>query len=453
MGRLAITNATIINEGKTFKGNLIINGEIIENVLPAHSSIDKYSCEEVINAEGLWLIPGIIDNHVHFREPGLTHKGDIYTESKAAIAGGVTSYMEMPNTKPQTTTLELLDDKFRLASEKSLANFSFYLGATNDNIDEIVKVNPSRVCGLKIFMGSSTGNMLVDNDEALEKIFKFSPTIIVAHCEDESTVRKNLELYRNLHGNNIAFKLHSSIRSAEACYLSSAKAVNLAKKHDSHLHILHLSTAKELQLFNNNIPLKDKSITGEACVHHLWFNDSDYDRLGWRIKWNPSIKSETDRLALIEGLNANLLDVVATDHAPHLVAEKDNSYENSASGGPMVQHSLLAMLELSKKGYFTAEMVVEKMCHAPATLFRIEKRGFIREGYFADLVLVNPNRILKVTSESLLYKCGWSPMEGETFTHTIEMTIVNGQIVYSKGIFNETVKGKLLTFNRFANGN
>ena len=451
MGRLAIINATIINEGKTFKGNLIVNGETIEHISAAPSGVDKFLPEAVINAEGLWLLPGVIDDQVHFREPGLTHKGDIYTESKAAVAGGVTSFMEMPNTKPQTTTIELLHDKFKIASQKSIANYSFYLGATNDNIEEITKVDPRYVCGLKVFMGSSTGNMLVDHEEALEKIFRLSPTIITTHCEDEHIIRKNLEKYQGIYGNNIYIKYHASIRSAEACYLSSAKAVRLAKRHNARLHLLHLSTASELELLDNSIPLIEKKITGEVCIHHLWFNDNDYDRLGWRIKWNPSVKSETDRVALIRGLKNNLLDVVATDHAPHLITEKDNLYTSSASGGPMVQHSLLAMLELSRKGYFTPELVVEKMCHSPATLFRIEKRGFIREGYFADLVLVNPNKTQAVTKENLLYKCGWSPLEGETLSHTVEMTIVNGRIVYSKGVFNETVKGKALTFNPQAN--
>ncbi|MEW5845775.1 MAG: dihydroorotase [Bacteroidota bacterium] len=450
MGRIAILKATIINEGKTFKGNLIINGEFIEHVSPAHINVDRFSPNEVIDAEGLWLIPGVIDDQVHFREPGLTHKGDIYSESKAAVAGGVTSFMDMPNTKPQTTTIELLNDKFRIASEKSLANYSFYMGATNDNIDEIIKVDPRNVCGLKVFMGSSSGNMLVDSEEALEKIFKHSPTIITAHCEDENTIRGNVERYQNRYGNNIDIKFHASIRSAEACFLSSDKAVRLAKKHGARLHILHLSTAEELKLLDKNIPLKEKKITGEVCVHHLWFNDSDYDRLGWRIKWNPSVKTENDRLALIDGLKTNLLDVVATDHAPHLISEKDNIYTNSASGGPMVQHSLIAMLELSKKGYFTPELVVQKMCHSPATLFRIEKRGFIREGYYADIVLVNPNHKQTVTNDALLYKCGWSPLEGETFSHSIEMTMVNGRIVYNKGSFNEVVKGKPLKFNLFA---
>lgn len=450
MNRTAIVNATIINEGKRYKGNVIINGSYIEQITENFSEVSRFAPEQIIDAEGLWLLPGVIDDQVHFREPGLTHKGDIYTESKAAVAGGVTSFMDMPNTKPQTTTIEQLNHKFQVASEKSLANYSFYLGATNDNIDEIVKINPEKVCGLKVFMGSSTGNMLVDSQKSLEKIFKYSPTLIATHCEDEATIRRNLEHFQNKYGDSIQFKHHAEIRSREACFLSSEKAVSLAKKYGSRLHILHLSTADELTLLDSNEPLVNKKITGEVCVHHLWFNESDYEKLGWRIKWNPSVKSEADRLALIYGLKSNQLDVVATDHAPHLVSEKDNIYINSASGGPMVQHSLIAMLELAQKGYFSPELVVEKMCHAPAVLFRVEKRGFIRVGYFADLVLVNPKKQHQVTKESLHSKCGWSPLEGETFNHAIELTMVNGSVVYNKGEFNEATKGKALTFNTHA---
>lgn len=448
MGRIAITNALIINEGKQQKGSLIINNGTIEHIAYGDSpSISSFNPEKVINAEGLLLLPGVIDDQVHFREPGLTHKGDIYTESKAGIAGGVTSFMEMPNTNPQTTTVELLDEKFNIASGKSLANYSFYLGATNDNIEEIVKLNPKKVCGIKIFMGSSTGNMLVDRRESLDKIFKLSPTLIATHCEDETTIRNNIELYKQKYGENVDFKYHAEIRSEEACYLSSSLAVEFAKKHGSRLHILHLSTAKELSLLDDKTPLSNKRITGEVCVHHLWFNNSDYDKFGWRIKWNPSVKTETDRLALIYGLKNNLLDVVATDHAPHLINEKDNSYFKSASGGPMVQHSLLAMLELSRKGYFTIETIVDKMCHAPATLYRIEKRGFIREGYYADLVLINPNLKQIVTKDSLLYKCEWSPLENETLSSKVIMTFVNGRLVYNNGVFDESGKGMALTFN------
>lgn len=448
MGRIAITNALIINEGKQQKGNLIVNDGLIEHISYENSSpLSRFKPERIIDAEGLLLLPGVIDDQVHFREPGLTHKGDIYTESKAGVAGGVTSFMEMPNTNPQTTTIELLDDKFKVASEKSLANYSFYLGATNDNIDEIVKLNPKRVCGIKIFMGSSTGNMLVDSRESLDKIFKLSPTLIATHCEDETTIRNNIELYKQKYGETLDFKYHAEIRSEEACFLSSSLAVEFAKKHGSRLHILHLSTAKELSLLDSKTPLKDKKITGEVCVHHLWFNNKDYDSLGWRIKWNPSVKTETDRLALIDGLKNNLLDVVATDHAPHLLEEKNNTYFKSASGGPMVQHSLLAMIELSKKGYFTIETIVDKMCHAPAILYRVEKRGFIREGYFADIVLVNPNSRQTVTNDSLLYKCGWSPLEGKTLSASVQITMVNGKIVYENGKFDESIKGTALKFN------
>ena len=448
MEKIAIINALIINEGKRTKGTVIINNGVIEHIIANDTSkVSSYNATRVIDAEGLFLIPGVIDDQVHFREPGLTHKGDIYTESKAGVAGGVTSFMEMPNTNPQTTTIELLDEKFKIASEKSLANYSFYLGATNDNIDEIVKLNPKKVCGIKIFMGSSTGNMLVDSRESLDKIFKLSPTLIATHCEDETTIRNNIELYKQKYGENLDFKYHAEIRSEEACYLSSSLAVELAKRHGSRLHILHLSTAKELSLLDNKLPLKDKKITGEVCVHHLWFNSSDYDKLGWRIKWNPSVKTETDRLALIDGLKNNLLDVVATDHAPHLLEEKNNTYFKSASGGPMVQHSLLAMFELSRKGHFSLETVVDKMCHAPAILYKIEKRGFIREGYHADLVLVNPNSRQTITKDSLLYKCGWSPLEGETLSASVQITMVNGKIVCENGKFDESSKGNALEFN------
>lgn len=448
MEKIAIINALIINEGKRTKGTVIINNGVIEHIIANDTSkVSSYNATRVIDAEGLFLIPGVIDDQVHFREPGLTHKGDIYTESKAGVAGGVTSFMEMPNTNPQTTTIELLDEKFKIASERSLANYSFYLGATNDNIDEIVKLNPKKVCGIKIFMGSSTGNMLVDSRESLDKIFKLSPTLIATHCEDETTIRNNIELYKQKYGENLDLKYHAEIRSEEACYLSSSLAVELAKRHGSRLHILHLSTAKELSLLDNKLPLKDKKITGEVCVHHLWFNSSDYDKLGWRIKWNPSVKTEVDRLTLIDGLKKNLLDVVATDHAPHLLEEKNNTYFKSASGGPMVQHSLLAMLELSRKGHFSLETVVDKMCHAPAILYKIEKKGFIREGYHADLVLVNPNSRQTITKDSLLYKCGWSPLEGETLSASVQITMVNGKIVYENGKFDESSKGNALEFN------
>lgn len=444
--KIAIVNGIIINEGVRKRGVLITNNNIIEYVGDDLNAINKHKPNRVIDADGLWILPGIIDDQVHFREPGLTHKGDIYTESKAAVAGGITSYMEMPNTVPQTTSIEELERKNALAVEKSLANYSFYFGATNSNFDELVKVNPHKTCGIKVFMGASTGNMLVDDEETLVRIFKYSPSIIATHCEDEQTIRRNIELIKKEYGENPPFKCHAEIRNEEACYISSKKAVDLAKKNGARLHLLHLSTAKELTLLDNSTCLKNKKITGEVCAHHLWFNNLQYDKLGWRIKWNPSIKTENDRISLISGLKSNLLDIVATDHAPHLIEEKDRPLFNSASGGPMVQHSLALMLELCKQGYFSPEMVVEKMCHAPATLFRIEKRGFIREGYFADIVLVNPNEKQQIDKESLLYKCKWSPLEGETLNSKVVMTIVNGRVVYENGHFEESVKGNNLVF-------
>ncbi|HDP54265.1 MAG TPA: dihydroorotase, partial [Bacteroidetes bacterium] len=377
MSSILIKNATIINEGKHTLGNVFINNSRIERIYYS-SSNELPEAETTIDASGKFLIPGVIDDQVHFREPGLTHKATIYTESKAAIAGGVTSFLEMPNTLPQTTNLKELDKKHQIASETSLANYSFYFGATNSNIDQVVKINPKKVCGVKVFMGSSTGNMLVDNPTALEAIFKASPVLVATHCEDEQTIVNNTERYKQLYGDNIPFKFHPEIRSAEACYLSSSLAVKLAKKHKTRLHLLHLSTQKEMELLSNAVPLKEKLITGEVCVHHLWFNDEDYDSLGWRIKWNPAVKSETDRQALINALKTDRLDVIATDHAPHTLKEKSNGYFQCPSGGPLVQHSLVAMLELVSKGVLTIETVVDKMCHAPAELFGIEKRGFIR---------------------------------------------------------------------------
>lgn len=445
---IAITNALIVNEGKQEKGTIIINKGVIENIiygtLPPNTNFDT---EKVINAEGLLLLPGVIDDHVHFREPGSTHKGDMDTESRAAVAGGVTSVMEMPNTNPQTTTIDQLEAKFEIAARKSLVNHSFYLGATNDNIEEIKRIDSRRVCGVKVFMGSSTGNMLVSDRDTLDKIFKLSPTLIVTHCEDETTIRNNSELFKQKFGENLDFKYHTAIRSEEACYTSSKLAVDMAHKHGSRLHILHISTAKELSLLDNSVPLKDKRITGEVCVHHLWFSNKDYDLLKWRIKWNPSVKTEQDRLDLIDGLKNNLLDVVATDHAPHVIAEKDNTYFKSASGGPMIQHSLLTMLELVKRGDLTLETVVDKMCHAPAVLYRIVKRGFIRKGYHADIVLVNPNAPQTVSRDNILYKCGWSPLEGTTLNSKVALTMVNGNIVYENGNITDVHKGKALEFD------
>ncbi|MEI6555479.1 MAG: dihydroorotase [Paludibacter sp.] len=441
-----IKNATIVNDGRIFKGSVLIDGEKIKTVFEENQEIIIEGVYSEIDATGLLLIPGVIDDQVHFREPGLTHKGDIYSESRAAVAGGITSYFEMPNTKPQTTTIDLLEEKYNIASEKSFANYSFLMGVTNDNIDELKRVNPRNVAGLKMFMGSSTGNMLVDNQVTLNRVFSEVPLLIVTHCEDEATIQANIQYYKSLLGEDIPVKYHPLIRNAEACYRSSSFAVELATKYNSRLHVFHLSSEKEMSLFSNDKPLKEKCITAEVCVHHLWFNDSDYERYGNRIKWNPAIKFESDRLALIEAVKNNKIDVIATDHAPHLLSEKEGSCLTAASGGPLVQHSLVVMLQLVKKGVFTLEKVIEKMCHAPADLFRIEKRGYIRPGYFADLVLVDANKPWTVAPENLLYKCGWSPFEGTTFDSKIQKTWVNGQLVYNDGIFDENVRGQRLLF-------
>lgn len=441
-----IKNATIVNEGRTFVGSVLIDGEQIKAVYEENQPVEISEPYSERDATGLLLFPGVIDDQVHFRDPGLTHKGDIYTESKAAVAGGITSYFEMPNTKPQATTIDLLEDKYNLAAEKSFANYSFLMGVTNDNIDELKKINPRTVAGLKMFMGSSTGNMLVDNQNTLNRVFSEIPLLIVTHCEDESTIQANIQHYKNLLGEDIPVEYHPLIRNAEACYKSSSFAVELAKKYNSRLHVFHLSSALEMSLFSSDKPLREKKITAEVCVHHLWFSDADYAKYGNRIKWNPAIKSESDRLALIEAVNSDKIDVVATDHAPHLLSEKEGSCLKAASGGPLVQHSLVAMLQMAKRGIFTLEKVVEKMCHAPADLFRIEKRGFIRPGYFADLVLVDPTKSWTVTPENILYKCGWSPFEGTTFDNTVVTTWVNGQPVFDNGKFDEAVRGQRLLF-------
>jgi dihydroorotase len=441
-----IKNATIINEGRTFVGSVLIDGEQIKAIFEANETVKIAESYTVIDATGLLLLPGIIDDQVHFREPGLTHKGDIHSESKAAVAGGITSYFEMPNTKPQTTTIDILEEKYALAAEKSFANYSFLMGVTNDNIDELKKVNPRNVAGVKMFMGSSTGNMLVDNKSTLNRVFSEIPLLIVTHCEDEATIQANIQHYKALLGEDIPVEYHPLIRNAEACYKSSSFAVELAKKYNSRLHVFHLSSALEMSLFTSDKPLREKRITAEVCVHHLWFTDADYATYGNRIKWNPAIKSESDRQALIDAVNSNRIDVVATDHAPHLWSEKEGSCLKAASGGPLVQHSLVAMLQLVKRGVFTLEKVVEKMCHAPADLFRIEKRGFIRPGFFADLVLVDPNKPWTVTPENILYKCGWSPFEGTSFDSSVLKTWVNGQKVFDNGTFDESVRGQRLLF-------
>lgn len=443
---ILIHNTTIINEGKSYSGSVLIDGKIIKKIYKDENIPEAIlNQSQIINAKGLWLLPGVIDDQVHFREPGLTHKGDIATESRAAIAGGVTSFMDMPNTKPQTTSLEELEKKFELGAQKSYANYSFYMGATNDNMSELKKVDRKTVCGVKVFMGSSTGNMLVDDKKVLQTIFAEIDMLIATHCEKEEIIRQNLAKYKAELGENIPIQYHPLIRSAEACYQSSSEAAELASKYGSRLHILHLSTAKEVSIFDKT-PLKDKKITGEVCVHHLWFSDEDYVKYGNRIKWNPAVKTKADRDSLMQGLLNGKLDVIATDHAPHLWEEKQGGALQAASGGPLVQHSLLMMLELAKQGKITKEQVVDKMSHAPTTLFHIHNRGYIREGYFADLVLVNPNKPYTISKDNILYKCKWSPLENETLSHSIEKTFLNGQVAFDNGIVKE-VRGEALTFD------
>ena len=442
---ILIQNATIVNENKIFKGDILIENEIITKI---SSKIKPTKNIEVINAEGKYLIPGFIDDQVHFREPGLTHKANIATESRAAIAGGITTFIEMPNTVPQATTQDLLEDKFKIAAVDSYANYSFMFGGTNDNLEELLKTDPKKVAGIKLFLGSSTGNMLVDNEEILEKIFSSTKMIISVHCEDEVTIRKNTAIYKEKYGENIPLKYHPLIRSEEACYLSSSKAIELAKKTGARLHIFHLSTEKETHLFRNDIPLEEKQITSEVCIHHLWFSDKDYEEKGTHIKWNPAVKTEKDRLGLWKALLDDRIDVLATDHAPHTLDEKNNNYLNAPSGGPLVQHAIIALLEKVKEGVIPIEKAVEKMSHNPAKLFQIEKRGFIKEGYFADIVLIDMNKPQTVSKDNILYKCGWSPFEGTTFSSTITHTFVNGNLIYNNGIFNDEIKGKRITFNR-----
>lgn len=443
MAKYLLKNAQIINEGKSFESDLLINGEYIERIAPSISDDNA----TVIDLNGKLLIPGMIDDQVHFREPGLTHKGNIRSESRAAVAGGITSFMEMPNTKPNALTQELLADKYEIAANSSIANYSFFMGASNDNIEEVLKTDPTNVCGVKVFMGSSTGNMLVDNETTLTGIFSKCPMLIATHCEDEATVRHNLALYKEKYGEEMPIKYHPEIRSDEACYLSSSLAAGLAKKYDTRLHILHLSSAKEMDLFRNDIPLTEKRITAEACVHHLWFSDKDYDEKGTYIKWNPAVKKQSDQDAIWEALNDDRIDILATDHAPHTIEEKENNYFNAPSGGPLVQHAVLAILEKAKEGKISIERAVEKMCHAPAQCFNVQKRGYIREGYFADLVIVDPKTSLTVTKENVLYHCGWSPFEGFTFSHSIDTTFVNGTIVYTDNKVVEGNTGRRMTFD------
>ena len=439
-----IKNATLVNEGKVFASDVLIEKQKIKKIAP---QIDV-DAQKIIDAKGLYLLPGIIDDQVHFREPGLTHKATIYTESKAAVSGGITSFMEMPNTNPQTLTQSLLEEKYQIAKKKSIANYSFFMGVSNDNLQEVLKTNPKTVGGIKIFMGSSTGNMLVDNTSVLNEIFSKSSMLIAVHCEDEKTIQKNIQKAKKKYGENVPISEHPNIRSVEACFKSSSIAVKLAKKHNTRLHVFHLSTEKELELFNNKIPLKDKRITAEVCIHHLWFSSNNYQEKGSYIKWNPAIKKEQDRKALFQALLDDKLDVIATDHAPHTLHEKNNSYFKAPSGGPLVQHALPAMLEFVKNDKIKIEKVVEKMCHNPAICFQIENRGFIREGYFADLVLVNLNNTWEVNKKNILYKCGWSPFEGQKFSTKVTHTLINGHLAYQHGNFDESKKGMRLTFNR-----
>lgn len=439
-------SASVVNEGKTFVADVLVRDGLIEKI--ADSITVPFDVEE-IDLSGKYLLPGCIDDQVHFREPGLTHKANIGTESRAAVAGGITSFMEMPNTVPNTLTQELLQDKYDIAANTSIANYSFFMGASNDNLDEVLKTSHQDVCGIKIFMGSSTGNMLVDKEATLEALFREVPPMLIAtHCEDEHTIKANIEKYKAIYGEDVPIEMHPIIRSEEACYLSSSMAVRLAKKFNTRLHILHISTAKELELFDNSLPLEQKMITAEACVHHLWFSDEDYASKGNYIKWNPAVKKASDRSAIMQGVLDNKIDVIATDHAPHTIEEKQQSYFKAPSGGPLVQHALLAMLEKVREGVISLERVVEKMAHAPAILFRIEKRGFIREGYKADLVVVDPSETVTVSKGNLLYKCGWSPFEGTTFSNKIDSTYINGRCVYRNDQILESGVGERLRFDR-----
>ena len=443
MNNYLIKAGTIVNEGKKFVGDvLVVNGRI-EKIA---ASIDLPHGVTEIHAEGKYVLPGCIDDQVHFREPGLTHKGTIFTESRAAVAGGITSFMEMPNTVPNALTQELLEDKYQIAAETSLANYSFFMGASNDNLEEVLKTNHQNICGIKIFMGSSTGNMLVDKEAVLESLFSRVSMLIATHCEDELTVRTNMARFKEQYGEDIPIEAHPLIRSEEACFLSSSLAVSLAKKYQSRLHILHISTERETHLFDNTLPLEKKHITAEACIHHLWFSDQDYAEKGNFIKWNPAVKTAADREGIWKAVLDNRIDVIATDHAPHTLEEKSNTYMGAPSGGPLVQHALIAMLEKVEEGRISIERVVEKMAHAPATLFRIQERGYIREGYHADIVIVDPNRQTSVHKENCLSKCAWSPFEGHTFSHAIDSTFINGRLAYSKGEILEGKSGSRLLF-------
>lgn len=442
MKRYLIKNATLVNEGQQqVKDLLIADGRIAR----IDSDITDANAE-IIDATGKWMIPGLIDDQVHFREPGLTQKANIFTESRAAVAGGITSFMEMPNTKPPTLTQDLLEDKYQIAANSSLANYSFFMGTSNDNYEEVMRTDLSKVCGLKIFMGSSTGNMLVDSESTLEHVFKNFEGLIATHCEDEATIKHNMQLALEKYGEDIPIAQHPIIRSAEACYKSSSMAIELAKHHETRLHILHISTEIETHLFGNDLPLKDKKITAEACVHHLWFSDEDYAEKGTFIKWNPAVKTANDRMGVMKALLDDRIDVLATDHAPHTLEEKQNIYTKAPSGGPLVQHTLAALLEMHHMGAITLEQIVQKACHNPAILFRIPDRGYIREGYYADLVLIDPKNPWTVSKENILYKCGWSPFEGQEFQSQVSHTFVNGHLAYANGKLDDSTLGQRLAF-------
>ncbi len=441
---ILIKNGHLVNEGVILKKDILIKNDKIEKI----SDSISHKTAHVIDATGKYVFPGAIDDQVHFREPGLTHKANIRTESRAAVAGGITSFMEMPNTVPNALTQELLEDKYTIASESSLANYSFFMGASNENIEEVLKTDPKTVCGVKVFMGSSTGNMLVDSKETLTNIFSKCKMLIATHCEDEATIRKNIAAYTEKYGDDIPIEMHPIIRSEEACYLSSSLAVELAKKYNTRLHILHISTAKELSLFTNDIPLEEKRITAEACIHHLWFEEADYKTKGARIKWNPAVKKKSDRDAILEALNNNVIDVLATDHAPHTTQEKDGVYTKASSGGPLVQHALNALFELYYEGKIELTHIAQKFSHDVARCFQIEKRGYVREGYYADLFIADLNETYTVDKESLLYKCGWSPFEGQEFHSRIETTIVSGNVVWNNGKIIEGTIGQRLSFDR-----
>lgn len=445
MSSILIRNARIVNEGKIYHADVFIVNQRIEKI---DTNGIAMAADRIIDASGMYLLPGCIDDQVHFREPGLTHKANIHTESKAAVAGGITSFMEMPNTLPPATTIALMEEKYARAAETSVANYSFYLGASNDNYHELTQIDPEHVCGIKVFLGSSTGNLLVDNEDSIRKLFSITHVPIAAHCEDDGLIKQNAQAWKNEHGDIADAGIHPIIRNAEACYRSSSKAIALARETGARLHVLHISTAQELDLFDIDIPLAQKRITAEACVHHLWFNDSDYAQKGNFIKWNPSVKSKQDQDAILKAVNDGRIDVIATDHAPHTLEEKNQDYWNAPSGGPLVQHALLALLEMHQLGKISLETIVQKTAHNPAILFDIDRRGFIREGFYADLVLVSPIEKTLVTRDSVLSKCGWSPFEGTTFSNKIAMTIVSGQIVYENNQVNDSVRGMRLRFMR-----